>query len=276
MSGLADKVAAALSLARARLQLRGTKHGARVRCHGRILVHGRAGIEVGSRTTFLAGIFPTELRCENGAELVIGPNSTFNYGVSIVARRSIRIGARCIFGSLVHIRDDDGRRIAPVSLADGVWLAHRAIIEPGSTIGEGSVVAAGAVVSGTVPPRSMAVGNPARCMPLEAVEPPQAPITQRDGEPAAVRASRDEVRAAIIEWLDDTRHFGEAASLITSDFVSLRRNGLLDSLGLVQLVVMLEERFGVSLDRDLLLANPEGQSLNTFLDLVAGTKEARS
>jgi len=40
--------------------------------------------------------------------------------------------------------------------------------------------------------------------------------------------------------------------------------------------VMLEERFGVSLDRDLLLANREGQSLNTFLDLVAGTKEARS
>jgi acetyltransferase-like isoleucine patch superfamily enzyme/acyl carrier protein len=275
VSSLADKVSAALSMARARLELHGTKRGARVRCYGRMLVHGRTGIEIGSRTTFLGGMFPTELRCEEGAELVIGPSSTFNYGVSVVARKSIRIGARCIFGSLVHIRDDDGRRIAPVSLADGVWLAHGAIIEPGSTIGEGSVVAAGAVVSGTVPPGAMAVGNPAQCVPIEAGEPPQAPVAQRDLEPTALRASRDEVRAAIIEWLDDTGHFGEAANLITSDFVSLRRSGVLDSLGLVQLVVMLEKRFGVSLDRDL-LANPEGLSMNTFLDLVAGTKEARS
>ena len=136
-------------------------------------------------------------------------------------------------------------------------------------------MAAGAVVSGTVPPRAMAVGNPAQCMPIEAGEPPQAPVAQRDLEPTGLRASRDEVRAAIIEWLDDTGHFGEAANLITSDFVSLRRSGVLDSLGLVQLVVMLEKRFGVSLDRDL-LANPEGLSMNTFLDLVAGTKEARS
>src|SRR2546430_17284442 len=104
-------------------------------------------------------MFPAELRCEEGAELVIGPSSTFNYGVSVVARKSIRIGARCIFGSLVHIRDDDGRRIAPVSLADGVWLAHRAIIEPGSTIGEGSGGGASDVVSGTVAARAAAVGH---------------------------------------------------------------------------------------------------------------------
>jgi acyl carrier protein len=83
------------------------------------------------------------------------------------------------------------------------------------------------------------------------------------------------VRAAIIEWLDDTRHFGEAANLITNDLVSLRRNGVLDSLGLVQLVLMLEDRFGVSIDRDL-LASPDAQSMNALLDRVAGTNPSRS
>jgi maltose O-acetyltransferase len=275
VSGFADKAAAALSIARARLELRGTKLGPRVRCYGGILVRGRAGIEIGARTTFLGGIFRTELRCEDGGELVIGPSSTFNYGVSIVARRSVRIGARCIFGSLVHIRDDDGRTIAPVSLADGVWLAHGAVIQPGSTIGEGSVVAAGSVVSGIVPPRALAVGNPAKCVPLQAGEPPPMPTTLPGPDSAAPLPSRDEVRAAIIEWLDDTRHFGEAANLITNDLVSLRRNGVLDSLGLVQLVLMLEDRFGVSIDRDL-LASPDAQSMNALLDRVAGTNPSRS
>jgi acetyltransferase-like isoleucine patch superfamily enzyme/acyl carrier protein len=275
VSGLRDKAAAALSIARAHLELRGTKHGARVRCYGGILVRGRAGIQIGSRTTFLGGIFRTELRCEDGAELVIGPSSTFNYGVSIVARRSIRIGARCNFGSLVHIRDDDGRRIAPVSLADGVWLAHGAVIEPGSTIGEGSVVGAGSVVSGMVPPHALAVGNPATWVPLEAAEPPPKSTSHLGSQSAAPPPSRDEVRAAIIEWLDDTRHFGEAANLILNDFVSLRRSGALDSLGLVQLVLMLEDRFGVSIDRDL-LTRPEAQSMNALLDRVTGTNPFRS
>src|SRR5258708_1619946 len=58
--------------------------------------------------------------------------------------------------------------------------------------------------------------------------------------------------AAIGGGRDDSRHFGQAANLLTNDFVSLRRSGVLDSLGLVQLVLMLEDRFGLPIDRDLL------------------------
>jgi acyl carrier protein len=83
------------------------------------------------------------------------------------------------------------------------------------------------------------------------------------------RHSRAEVRTAIIDWLDDTRHFGEAEGLIPNDAVSLRDGGLLDSLGLVQLVLMLEKRFDVAIDREL-LAKPGSQSMSAFLDLVSG------
>ena len=132
---LAQVVDIVRSFVRARVQLRGTRQGARVRCHGRVLVPRRAGVEIGQRAVFLGGMVPTELRCRAGAELVIGPRSVLNYGVSIVAHRSVRIGTGCMIGSLVHIRDDDGRRTEPVTIGEGVWIAHGAVIEPGTTIG---------------------------------------------------------------------------------------------------------------------------------------------
>lgn len=49
-----------------------------------------------------------------------------------------------------------------VIIEDDVWIGRRAIILPGVRIGKGSIVGAGAVVSKTIPPYSIAVGNPAR------------------------------------------------------------------------------------------------------------------
>jgi acetyltransferase-like isoleucine patch superfamily enzyme/acyl carrier protein len=283
------------AFARARIMLRGTRRGERIRCYGGVLVEGRSGIEIGARVVFLDGMLPTELRCAQGAELVIGPQTMFNYGVSIVSQRSVRIGARCRFGSLAQIRDEDGRRTVPIVIGDDVWVAHGALLEPGAVIGDGSVVAAGAVVSTEVPPGMLAFGNPARTFPLEsahggatATEPPisrQSYVrlafeTEESGASSpnsGVRAagastgtaapSRDEVRAVIIEWLDDTRHFGEAAGLLTSDDMSLREGGILDSLGLVDLVLMLEGRYGIAINREL-VTRRENQTLDFFLDLV--------
>ena len=242
----------------------------RVVGRGRVLVHGHAGIRLGPGAVFLDGVVLCELWCEAGAELVIGPASVFGYGVSIVAHQSVRIGARCRFGPLVQIRDDDGRGPARIVVADDVRVGHRAIIEPGSTVGEGSVVAAGALVRGRIPPTTLVVGNPARCVPLGSDGAPAPRVeAPADCPTAQVRHSRDEVRSAIIEWLDDTRHFGEAASLVRSDSMSLREGGLLDSLGLVQLVLMLEKRFGVSIDREM-VSRPDCQSIDVFATLVTG------
>jgi acetyltransferase-like isoleucine patch superfamily enzyme/acyl carrier protein len=266
---LAQVVNIVRSFVRARVQLRGTRQGTRVRCHGRVLVPGRAGVEIGQRAVFLGGTIPTELRCQEGAELVIGPRSVLNYGVSIVAHRSVRIGTGCMIGSLVHIRDDDGRRTEPVTIGDGVWIAHGAVIEPGTTIGAGAVIGAMTVVSGTVPARSLATGNPAHHLPLE---PASRRLGARKTQAAPSRHSRIEVRAAIVDWLDDTRHFGAAESLIRSDSMSLRAGGLLDSLGVVELVVMLEKRFGVRINRER-VAHAGSQSMSSFVELVTGSRE---
>jgi acyl carrier protein len=81
------------------------------------------------------------------------------------------------------------------------------------------------------------------------------------------RPSPRAIRMAIIEWLDDTRHFGEAESRITSDAMSLREGGLLDSLGLVQLVQMLEKKFGIPIDRERMAA-PDSRSIDAFVRLI--------
>jgi chloramphenicol O-acetyltransferase type B len=47
-------------------------------------------------------------------------------------------------------------------LKDGCWLGMRAMIMPGVTVGEGAVVAAGAVVTKDVPPYAIVGGNPAK------------------------------------------------------------------------------------------------------------------
>jgi maltose O-acetyltransferase len=52
--------------------------------------------------------------------------------------------------------------IEPVVIGDNVWLGSRVMVLKGVTIGENSVVAAMSVVTKSIPPNSIAVGNPAR------------------------------------------------------------------------------------------------------------------
>lgn len=86
----------------------------------------------------------------------------------------IRIGDDVLFGPEVMVtaatyRHELGNPVTdqPMSegdimIGDNVWLATRAIVLPGTTIGAGSIVAAGAVVKGTFPPMSIIAGSPAR------------------------------------------------------------------------------------------------------------------
>lgn len=49
-----------------------------------------------------------------------------------------------------------------IVIGNDVWIATRAIILPGATIGDGAIIAAGAVVKGDIPPMAIAAGSPAR------------------------------------------------------------------------------------------------------------------
>ena len=77
------------------------------------------------------------------------------------------------------------------------------------------------------------------------------------------------IRDQLIEWLDDNYHFGDAEELITSDDLSFMDNGILDSLGFVQLVLFLENTYSFQLDRkDLSRENFDG--MRKIIDYVTG------
>lgn len=66
----------------------------------------------------------------------------------------------------LHSFDRDHFEAGRVAFRKGVIIGGFALIGPGVEIGEGSVVAAGAVVGRDVPPGKVAIGNPARMVPL--------------------------------------------------------------------------------------------------------------
>jgi maltose O-acetyltransferase len=157
----------------ARWVFRHAELGPLVRLEGRARVVAAGTLRLGERVRMIGHVVPVELAVDRGAELTIGERTFINYGVSIGATRSIVIGARCNFGPYVNIVDTGFHRLEPerrlerpppepVRIGDDVWLGVRVIVLPGVTIGDGSIIGAGSVVTSDIPPRSLAVGVPAR------------------------------------------------------------------------------------------------------------------
>jgi acetyltransferase-like isoleucine patch superfamily enzyme len=110
----------------------------------------------------------------SGAHVIVGEGAEFrlgsgytNYGLDIICRNRVDIGQDCLIGPQVMIRDDDAHEVigsprsAPIIIGDRVWVGARAIILKGVTIGDGAIVASGAVVTKDVPPRTVVAGTPA-------------------------------------------------------------------------------------------------------------------
>jgi maltose O-acetyltransferase len=124
---------------------------------------------------FLSGYAHIEARNDTSL-ITIGDNTFINNNLTIIAERnSISIGKNCLIGLNVEILDSDfhpisvkGRKesLLPknkdVQIEDWVMLGNNVKILKGVTIGEGSFVGAGSIVTKNIPPRSLVVGNPAR------------------------------------------------------------------------------------------------------------------
>ena len=109
-------------------------------------------------------------------------------GALVMAEEKIEIGSHCLISWNVGIADSDFHplepaqrlidaqalapffkdrpprpklKTAPVIITDNVWIGMNATILKGVTIGENSVVAAGSVVTKSVPPNTVVAGNPA-------------------------------------------------------------------------------------------------------------------
>ncbi len=133
--------------------------------------------------------------CYAGCSFSIGVNGsavigdfTLLNGALVMAEERIEIGSHCLISWNVGVADSDFHPLAPaqrlidaealapfyrdrpprpkletrpVKIGDNVWIGMQAIILKGVTIGDNSVVAAGAVVTKSVPANCVVAGNPA-------------------------------------------------------------------------------------------------------------------
>jgi len=162
----------ALSLASAPLWLRSVDRvGRGVRTIRRPRIENFGYMELGDGVVLRSVLLPLELATGVNGKLSIGVGSFINYGASIGAAGEILIGARVNIGPFVMIIDTtfhdiyDRSRVPPPSkvvIQDDVFLGAKCSVMPGVTIGEGAIVATGAVVTRDVPEFTMVAGVPAR------------------------------------------------------------------------------------------------------------------
>ena len=113
---------------------------------------------------------------EEDAQIYIGKNTRI-HGTCIHAYKLIHIGNNCLIAANTQIFDGAGHDLAfdnienrmsikkdgkPIIIEDYVWISINVIILGGVTIGKGSVIAAGSVVTKDIPAFVIAAGNPAK------------------------------------------------------------------------------------------------------------------
>lgn len=134
--------------------------------HGlRMKTYRRLGVVIGEGSTILMS---TEMH--HATEIVIGSATIINQHCYLDGRGGLSIGDNVNISSHVllvagsHDVQDGTHFLGyanPVVVEDYVWLCTRSLILPGVTVGRGAVVAAGAIVTKSVPPHTIVAGIPA-------------------------------------------------------------------------------------------------------------------
>lgn len=144
--------------------------------HGNVLEMLDEGrLQIGEHVLLEPGVW---LTAPAPAIIRIGAGTFLNLGVQVAAVGLVEIGANCMLanGCFVtdgnHRFDDPDRPVpwqgfstkGPTRIGDNVWCGAHVVITSGVTIGERSVIGANSVVTGDLPPFSIAAGAPAKVL----------------------------------------------------------------------------------------------------------------
>jgi maltose O-acetyltransferase len=111
--------------------------------------------------------------CDYGSNIFMGERVFFNFNCVVLDVARVRIGSRTLFGPNVQIytamhpinpeERASGLEFAkPITIGSDVWVGGSAVICPGVTIGDRSIIGAGSVVTKDIPADVIAAGNPCR------------------------------------------------------------------------------------------------------------------
>ena len=111
--------------------------------------------------------------CDYGTNIVLGCKVFFNFNCVVLDVAQVTIGNNVLFGPAVQIytathpinaaeRRKWLESAKPITIGSDVWVGGGAIICPGVTIGDRTVIGAGSVVTRSIPADVVAAGNPCR------------------------------------------------------------------------------------------------------------------
>ncbi|RYE20040.1 MAG: sugar O-acetyltransferase [Sphingobacteriales bacterium] len=111
--------------------------------------------------------------CDYGSNIQVGDRVFFNFNCVVLDVAQVSIGSRTLFGPNVQIYTathplNHKERAAgleyakPITIGEDVWVGGSAIICPGITIGDRTVIGAGSVVTKSIPADVFAAGNPCK------------------------------------------------------------------------------------------------------------------
>lgn len=143
-------------------------HGVSINAQG----HPNNRVYLGDKVTLERGV---DMRAMKNTHIHIDQGTFIGPYVCLAGSGNIKIGKSCLIAAHVgifannHIFDDPTQTIENqgissegIVIEDDCWVGHAVTILDGVTIGKGSVIGAGAVVTKDIPPFSIAVGVPAK------------------------------------------------------------------------------------------------------------------
>jgi len=158
-----------INLAMAKSEINGLL--ASVQFDGRIIVTGTCNISIGQETRIGRNV---ELGTEETGSICIGKKVRVNRGGTIFAYDNITIGDDTMIGEFATIRDanhgiEPGKTVhsqphqaEAIKIGKDVWIGRGAVILPGVSIGDGSIIGANSVVTKSIPAGVIAVGCPTK------------------------------------------------------------------------------------------------------------------
>lgn len=135
----------------------------------KVELFSRSSLEIGS---FLMSAGPCYIKCTEKARCKIGDKVFINHNCSITCTEEITIDDACNIANNVVIVDHDHRLgkygveeglvSTPVHIGRNVWIGANAVILRGVSIGDGAIIAAGAIVNKDIPAYEIWGGVPAK------------------------------------------------------------------------------------------------------------------
>jgi maltose O-acetyltransferase len=126
-----------------------------------------AGFKIGAKVTGLKQFRSQSNRVSIGDGSFVNAGCQFEGFGHIDIGRDVFLGPQVMILTSTHDIDEDGQvdrnpTAKPVQIGDRCWLGARATVLPGVTIGEGTIIGAGSVVTKDCKPGAVYVGVPAR------------------------------------------------------------------------------------------------------------------